>query len=99
MKDAKDQLVLIPGKDTIPESLGISPERRIEMQKKISQICKEEMGKDDGTHKDVIKRVYDEFENPNECTFALYILTHAEEDVAIHEVFSLPENVGEEVDN
>lgn len=98
MRDQKDQLVLTPGKDTISDSLSILPERRAEMQKKITQICKEEMGKEDGTHDNVIKAVWDEFENPNECAYALYILNHTEEDVYIHELFKLPENVGKEVD-
>jgi hypothetical protein len=93
MKEAKDRLVITPKQDTISGSLGISPERRIKMQKTIEKICKEEMEKPKGNNSTVIKRVWDEFENPQECAFAMYILTHAEEEVSVHQLFKLPESV------
>jgi len=95
MKKPENQLVVIPGVETVSGSLGISPERRTEMQKVIERICKEEQDKEDGDHVTTIKRIYDEFENPQECTFALYILDHAEENVGINSLFKLPEVVEE----
>lgn len=96
----KPELVINPKVEdgTIPSGLGISPERRVAMQKTITGICKEEQESDEGNHLTTIKRVWDSFEDPQELAFAMYILNHEEDGVAIHSLFSLPENVGEEVE-
>lgn len=98
MKKPENQLVVNTGDDvrTISEALGITNERRTEMQKTIKRICDEENASPEGNHVTVIKRVWDEFENPQECAFAMYILVHEETSVSIHSMFKLPESVEEE---
>lgn len=98
MKKPQNQLVLTTGDNvkTISEGLGITDERRSEIQKVMTKIIDEEQNSPDGNHLTSIKRVWDEFENPQECAFAMYVLTHEEENVAIHAMFKLPESVEEE---
>jgi hypothetical protein len=94
----KPELVLTKGQETISGALGISDKRRAAIQKQIETICKEEQESDEGDHSTAIKRVWDAFEDPQECAFAMYILIHEENEVAMHSFFKLPENVGEEVE-
>ncbi len=98
MKKAEDQLKVIPNESTsIPQWLGIPDDRFKEVIKRVQSIVKEEITKGDGNNAKVIVAIYNEFENPAECAFALYALQHEEEEVLVHETFRLPENVAEEV--
>lgn len=93
MRKPEDQLTVDNSRELLSEALGISPERRAEIQKKIEEVCKEENEKDTFSHSAIIARVWNEFEVPGECAYGLYILQHAEESVSIHSLFKLPESV------
>lgn len=95
MKKTEDQIkpANVAG-DTVPEGLGISPERLTAVTKRTQQIIKNNIS--DNKHKsDIICDVWNEFENPVECAFALYILTHNEEEIMVHELFRLPQEVAD----
>lgn len=84
-----------PTAETLTEALGLTDDQRVNVQKTTAKICKEEK-ENGGTHSGTIARVWNEFETEAECMYALYILEHTEEHVAIQSLFSLPEVVGKE---
>lgn len=101
MKKPEDQISLInPGAPSIAEALGITPERRTEIQKRIDEICKadletEEEGKPAGAMNaaKITVAVWNEFEEKAECAYAMLILDNEENRVGIHSLFALPESV------
>lgn len=83
------KLKLIPGALTISSALGLTDDRKKEVYDKVNNICKEEMEKADSTHANVIERVWNEFEgSAPECAFAMYILTHEEDNAVINKLFA-----------
>lgn len=94
MRKPEDQLVLGNREsESIFEALGITEERGKQICKEVEDICKG--APDEGKNSDIIKQVWDKYENPNECALALYILRHDQEEVSVQECFGT-EVVGEE---
>lgn len=94
MKKPEDQINIVnESADTLAEQLGLSIDRRKEIQKTVDGFISEEMEKDNGSPANVIVRVWNEFENPYECAYCLYILHHEENRVQINSLFGLPQSV------
>lgn len=97
MKKKEEQISVVnPKQGTISGELGLTEEQRLDVTKRTDAIVKKNMEDDNATRTDGIVEVYNEFENPAECAFALYILSHEENGIAIHSLFQLPEAVADE---
>jgi hypothetical protein len=75
-------------------AFGIPAERKEQIIKRTQEVVKNAIsgGKDKA---DTLADVWNEFESPEETACAVFILSSAEEEVMVHELFRLPEAVGE----
>lgn len=90
----KPSLVYIPGKDTVSEALGISSERLEEVKKQAIEIAKGTIDVENarGDHAKAIVEIWNAFEDPAECAFALFALDYEEHTAFVEKV---EEMVGE----
>lgn len=91
----KQKLVVVnQNGENIAARIGISEDRRLEIQKEVRQLCKdgEGEGKEDN-HAEVIVNIWNTYEDEKECAYALYIVNHTTEAVEMNPLFVVPETV------
>lgn len=95
--------IVNPKAESIAEGLGITPERRGEIQKRVDELCKNELERESEDKEPgsmdttlLMTQVWNEFEVNEECAYALLILDHEENKVGIKALFALPESVSAE---
>lgn len=95
MKKPEDQLKLVnPEADSVSGELGITDDRRDAIVKRTDEIVKKEMEDANGNKANALVNIYNEFENPVECAFALFIMSHEGEKLAVSALFGgMPEVV------
>ena len=90
MRTQENQLNLVENANGLHARLGISEERSNEIRKRVTEICKENTGKDAAT---VLVAVHNEFELDNECSYAQYMIGDDAGEAVVRHMFALPEAV------
>ena len=93
MRTNENQLPVTPSNGNFHLGMGISEERSLEIRKRVEALCKDNSGKDD-EQATTTCAVYNEFENGNECAYALSLVeVNTDGTCSINPAFTVPETV------
>jgi hypothetical protein len=93
MKSNENQISVTPSSGSFHLGMGISEERSNEIRKRVGELCKDNAGVDDEQAVTTCA-IHNEFENGNECAYALAIINMNDDGTcAINPAFVVPETV------
>jgi hypothetical protein len=93
MKSNENQLNVTPSSGSFHLGMGISEERSVEIRKRVGEICRDNSSKDDEQATTTCV-IYNEFENGNECAYALSMINMNDDGTCtINPAFAVPEPV------